>query len=227
MNILSRKNSPVSVLSFVLFCFFQTAVWAQDTDVNSIDRLVLLTIAPLALVDIYDGASYRLGGEISAGRKLAFALEAGGYLNYLKATKINPKGYIIKPEIKYYIRHHKKSDRKFISLEYGFKDQEYGFRHKLFVEENPMERKYQMFRKIHTATFKYGISRNIGKRFNLQYYGGIGLRFLHSRRALSETDRQIISEGTDDCSMQENLIKVEGRKLLPNFQLGLQVGLGI
>lgn len=218
---------PMAWRGCLFFLFVQTVAFAQDSTTDPIEKMVLLTIAPLALADIYDGPSYRFGGEIRAGRKLAFAVEAGGYLNYLKSTKINPKGYLIKPEIKYYFGRSLKGDRKFVAIEYGFKDQEYGFRHKLLVDESPLEKKYQMFRKIHTATFKYGISRNIGKRFNLQWYGGIGFRFLHSQRALSETDRQIINAAMDDCSMQENLIKVEGRKVAPNFQLGLRLGLGI
>jgi|SRR6218665_380093 len=221
------KKLPCNGRIFLLFLLFQTALFAQDHKDHFLDHAVLITLAPLALVDIYDGPSYRFGSEVRAGKKLAFAVETGGYLNYLKSTKINPKGFIIKPEIKYYLEKNTKGDRKFVSLEYGFKDQEYGFKHPLLINESPVEKKYQMFRKIHTATIKYGLSRNLGKRMNLQWYGGLGVRFLNSRRALSETERQMINEAIDDCSLQENLIKVEGKKIAPNFQLGLRLGFGV
>ena len=220
-----RRYSKSAVL--LLFLMLQTYVFSQDRQPQQIDEILLITLSPLALADIYDGASYRIGSEIKAGSKLAFALEAGGYLNYLKSTKINPKGFIVKPEIKYYHGNNAKGDRKFVSFEYGFKDQEYGFRHKLLVEERPVEKKYQMFRKTHTFTFKYGVSRKLGHRFYLQWFGGIGLRLLHSGRELSESERDYIDAAVDDCSMQENLIKVEGRKVYPNFQLGLRLGLGL
>jgi len=196
-----KKNSPKYFVS-LLVLLFQAAAIAQDKQDHLIDEMILITLAPLALADIYDGPSYRFGGEVKAGKKLAFAIEAGGYLNYLNSTKINPKGFIVEPEIKYYLGRNGKGDRKFISLEYGFKDQEYGFRHKLLVDESPAEKKYQMFRKIHTFTFKYGLSRPFGKRFNLQWYGGIGLRLLHSGRELNETERAYIDAAVDDCSMQ-------------------------
>ena len=105
-----KKNSPKYFVSLLVF-LFQAAVIAQDKQDQFIDEMILITISPLALADIYDGPSYRFGGEVKAGKKLAFALEAGGYLNYLNSTKINPKGFIVKPEIKYYLGRNAKGDR--------------------------------------------------------------------------------------------------------------------
>ena len=212
---------------WICILFLQISVFAQDSEDHLLEHTLLLTLSPLALADIYDGASYRIGAEIKTGPKFAVAIEGGGYLNYLKSTKSNPKGFLIKPEIKYYFGQNAKGDRKFTSIEYGFKDQQYDFKHPLLVDENPVERKYKMWRKVHTVTLKYGLSRNWGRRFNLQWYAGVGLRILNSDRELSEADREMLATATDDCSLQENLIKVVGNKVSPNFQLGLRLGFGL
>lgn len=59
-----------------------------------------LFIAPLPLIDGYNGSSYRIGSEISLGSKYSTSLELGGWLP--KKDRFNQKGFSIKNEWKYF-----------------------------------------------------------------------------------------------------------------------------
>ena len=189
---------------------------------NEKEAILILTVAPLALIDIYDGASFRAGGELFVKKNISVALHGGTYIDYLKATKIDPKGFLIKPSVRYYMP--KKKYRRYLALEYMHKEQEYAFVDKLVVNEVGQEMKYGMSRKVHALNFKYGKIVNLGRHFILDWYLGVGVRKIKSANDLSDDQQQFVNSVGNECTAQENLIRQTGNLIYPDFQLGLKLG---
>lgn len=185
----------------------------------------VLSLAPLSLVDIYDGASLRPGIEIPLNDKLAFGLESGIYLPYLNETKMRPHGYLIRPSLKYYFAKKGERTNKYIEGDYFFKDQDYNIRDSLEVGDLRFSKRYAMQRKIHALSVRYGKVVSLGKKYRLDYYAGIGVRYIDSKSDLTEAESDAILTGSDgDCTLQQDIIRKTGYLWQPNFLLGLKIG---
>lgn len=205
-----------------LLVVFTASVQAQER----IKKPYVLTIAPLSLVDLYDGASLRPGIEIPLNEKLAFGFESGIYLPYLNETKIRPHGYLIRPSLKYYFAKNGVRTGKYLEGEYFFKDQDYNFRDSLEVGDLRYSKRYAMQRKIHAFSVRYGKVVSFGKHFRLDYYAGIGVRYLDSKSDLTEAESDAILTGSDgDCTPQQDIIRKTGHLWYPNFLLGIKIGI--
>ncbi|WP_333809220.1 hypothetical protein [Flavobacterium sp.] len=210
--------SKTTYISFI-FTFFFTSLLAQNKENNFI-----VTLAPLALIDIYDGASVRIGSEIKLHQNVSFGLEGGSYLTYLKSTKINPNGYLIRPIVKYYLNK-QNCFGKYIALEYQYKNQTYEMRDSIRMEADTYEKQYGMKRIIHSAVFKYGNLKNIGENFLLEWYCGIGIRHIRSFSNLTGEESDGILTGEEgDCPIQEDIIRLTGTRIFPDFRLGIKLG---
>ncbi len=204
------------------FVFIKASAQNQE-----IDNKVIVTLSPLALADIYDGASIRIGSEIKLHRNISFAIEGGTYVNYLNATKINPEGYLIRPAFKYYLNKQRISN-KYIALEYQFKHQTYDMRDSIKINLNRFEKQYGMKRTVHSAIVKFGKLKNIGKSFLLEWYCGIGIRHIRSHSDLNEEEKEGILTGEEgDCPIQEDIIRLTGTRIFPDFHAGIKLGLRI
>ncbi len=125
------------ILLFVLFTAVPQTLSAQASDK---ENEVILSLSPLALADIFDGASLRGGAEVKLNPTHAVAIEGGVYLPYLKATKIDPKGFLIRPSVKKYLKGKK---GKFIALEYMYKKQDFDFRDSIVIATDSFEKQYE------------------------------------------------------------------------------------
>jgi hypothetical protein len=192
---------------------------------QAIDNNAIVTLSPLALADVFDGASIRLGTEIKLFRNISFAAEGGTYVKYLKSTKINPKGYLIRPAVKYYLNKQSCSG-KYIALEYQYKRQAYEMRDSIVIDISRFEKQYEMRRTIHSVALKYGKLKNIGEKFLLDWYCGIGIRHIRSHSNLNKEEEDGILTGEDgDCPLQEDIIRLTGTRIFPDFHLGIKLGL--
>lgn len=212
--------SKIAYLSFVVV--WTVSVQAQDTA----KKPYILTVAPLSLVDLYDGASFRPGIEIPLRGQIAIGFGSGVYLPYLNATKIRPHGYIIRPSLKYYFTKNGAPTGRYVEGEYFFKDQDYIFKDILEIENLRYEKRYAMKRKINGLSFKYGRVLLLGKGFRLDYYAGIGIRYIDSESDLTKSESDAILTGAEgDCTLQEDIIRKIGHYWYPNFLLGIKIGL--
>lgn len=215
-----RKHfSKIVYLYFAVF--FTVSVQAQDT----IKKPYILTVAPLSLIDLYDGASLRPGIEILLRGQFAIGFESGVYLPYLNATKIRPHGFIMRFSLKHYFTKNDLLTGRYVEGEYFFKDQDYIFKDIFEVENQRYEKHYAMKRKINGVSLRYGKVLLLGKGFRLDYYVGIGIRYLNSKSDLTEVESDAILTGTDgDCTLQEDIIRKTGHFWHPNFLLGIKIG---
>ncbi|UPT70452.1 MAG: DUF3575 domain-containing protein [Flavobacterium sp. JAD_PAG50586_2] len=189
------------------------------------DNNIIVTLSPLALADVFDGASVRLGTEVKLRRNISVAVEAGAYAGYLKSTKIDPKGFLVRPSIKYYLNKQQCSGR-YLALEYQFKHQTFDMRDSIVIHASRFEKQYGMRRTIHSAVFKYGKLKNIGEKFVLEWYCGVGIRHIRSHSDLSTEEEDGILTGEEgDCPIQEDIIRLTGTRIFPDFRVGIKVGL--
>jgi hypothetical protein len=208
--------------NFYLFAFilFSLKSFAQS---GIKDNALLITVSPLALADMYDGASLRLGAETKLNQKVGLALEGGTYLTYLKSTKINPQGFLIRPSVKYYFS--QKSPGKFLAVEYMYKDQKYNFIDSIVLNNNRFEKEYGMKRIVHSVVVKYGKLIDLGKKFVFEWYLGVGVRYMRSHSTLTpEEEDGILSGEAGDCPIQEDIIRLTGTHIYPDFRGGVKIG---
>ena len=78
------------------------------------DLKLWINTTPLAAIDIFTGPSYRLGAEFKVYQNISLSLEAGKYFGY--------NGYIIRPEIKFYLNDEKNTMGNYIAIEYLHKE---------------------------------------------------------------------------------------------------------
>lgn len=207
--------------SLVLLLFFQVSL-AQEQPGK--DSRVILTMSPLALGDMFDGPSLRIGGEVKLHRNIALALEGGYYLQYLKSTKIDPHGFLLRPSIKRYLDK-KNCTGKFIAIEYMYKNQGFDFRDSIVLDTDRFEKQYTMKRVIHSAVFKYGNLIPIGKKFLLEWHCGVGIRHIRSDSNLTaEEEDGILTGEAGDCPIQEDIIRLTGTRIFPDFRAGIKIG---
>jgi hypothetical protein len=208
-------------LYFWISIVFTTTLQAQS---EAVANNFIVNFSPLALADVFDGASLRVGVEVRLHRNIALALEGGYYLTYLKATKINPHGYLFRPSIKRYLNGQNCSG-KYIALEYQYKNQEYDFRDSIVVNTSHFEKQYAMTRKVHSLVFKYGNLKNIRKHLVLEWYCGVGIRYIRSYSDLTpEEEGGILTGEEGDCPIQEDFIRLTGTRIFPDFHAGIKIG---
>lgn len=206
-------------LILIIFAISNCSLSAQK---NLKDNSLIVSMSPLALVDVFDGASLRVDGEVKIKKNYAAALETGFYLPYLKATKIEPHGILIRPSFKKYLNDQTCSG-KFIALEYMYKNQGYDFRDSIVIDTDRFEKQYTMKRLIHSLVFKYGNLKNIGSHFILEWHLGLGIRHIRSHSSLTKEEEDGILTGEEgDCPIQEDIIRLTGTRIFPDFRGGNQ-----
>jgi len=189
------------------------------------DNIIILTLAPIALVDIFDGASYRPGLEFKLRKNISFSVEAGGYLKYIRLSKIDPEGYFVKPVIKYYLNRSHRIGGRYIALEYQFKKQNYEFKDSLEVNDIRFEKQYPIRRTVNSVSVKYGDLINYGKHFILEWYCGAGVRIMRSGSQLTPDEQDGLLTGTENgCIFSDEFIRRPGNRVYPNFLVGLKIG---
>ena len=195
-------------------------LWSQEEQKQ---KRHLITLSPLALADVFDGASIRPGFEMQLNNRFSTGLETGFYVPYLNATKIKPKGFVIKPMLRYWLQPEKENN--YLAVEYMFKQQDYQYKDSLEISENRYEKKYSMKRHIHALSIRYGRMKQLGKNFVLDCYAGIGIRHIRSTSDLTPIESDAILSGIDgDCPLQQDILRITGRHLYPNFLLGVRIG---
>jgi hypothetical protein len=215
-----------NILLLSILCTVVTSSIAQENK-PSISKAII-TLEPLALADVFDGASCRIGAEIKLGGQFSLALTGGTYLNYLKATKMNPKGFLVKSAIKYYLHKNTSLSGRYVALEYQYKNQDYDFKDTMEFDDLRYEKQYAMNRKINSLSFKYGNVKRYGKYFVLEWHAGLGIRYIQSVSGLSDFESDAILTGEEgNCPIQEDFIRRTGSHFYPNFILGVKIGYSV
>lgn len=194
--------------------------------INNIDNKFSIKLNPLALIDPYGSYSYRIGSEFKIYRNFAFSIEVGKYFNYAKNDGIrdNVKGYIIKPEIKYYINDYNLTSGQYFSIEYQYKETSFNYTDSIKIAPQPTySRDYKINKTLSVINLKFGQLKVYKNRFMYEWFLGAGVRFCKGYNSLSEIENKGIltgeGHGSDISWGQRNINYV-----LPNLTIGFKIG---
>lgn len=222
------------ILFIICFCanaqdsgwLYKDAKTKKEKD--TISPSILVGLSPLSLIDLFDGASLRANAEVLLHKNISFALEGGYYLNYLPVSRKKPEGYLFKPAIKYYFNEIKKLEGSYIALEYQYKNIDYELRDSIKVNGVGFVKQYPMHRTVNCISLKYGALKDLGGRWFLEYYYGVGVRFIKSdafNLSQEEQDGIIRSAAAaeDDGDTTSSYLRKTGNIVSLNVTAGIKI----
>jgi hypothetical protein len=217
ISILVSRIATKSLLCFfiVLLCF------PEMTLADSIpkQKRVSIQLAPLSLIDFYNGSNYKLGTEIRVSRKISVSADFGGYFRNFNVLK-NNKGFNADFRLKYQLRNSNSS----ISLSYFYKKQSFEY-HDYYIDkpEEPII--------VYTRKEVNCINLNFEQKFPflknqkayVSLFAGLGMRFrnVHSSFEIKH-DFDRLKDGGDSQTLY--FVLIPGKDAWLNVNLGLRLG---
>ena len=218
-------NTKRHILLLILLTF--NLINSQNQLENDQKEFNLIAgIAPLSLIDIFDGISIRPTVDIKLYKNYALGLEYGHYLDIDGEFKRGQTGYLIKSTFKYYLNQERVYG-KYVAIEYQYKDASYGLDDQISLpNQEPFLKNYSMNRKSNLYTLKFGETKSMGKYFVIDFYVGLGVRFLKSTAiGISQEELNNISTTEDnEDTLIEGFYTEPGNFIRPNLTLGFKLG---
>jgi hypothetical protein len=199
---------------------------AQETSAG--DNLLSIKTTPTAFIDIYGGYSYRLGLEAKLHHNIAAAIEYGRYYNIGNTgIKIDPKGFIVKPEWRVYLNNKQQTTGSYISLEYMYKKIVYDYKDSIRMPLTPVfQKQYTIHKNVQALAIKYGELKVYRNRFIFEWYAGAGIRWINGYNSLSEQENDGLLTGENHGDMiGDGQRAIDG--LYPHISLGFKIGYSI
>ena len=206
------KNLVLCIL--ILFCF---NVKAQSDSIFSNKYSVRL--APLSLIDFYNGSCYKVGLEIPLFNNTSITADYGGYFKNFNVWK-NYTGYNIDFGLKYYLKNQLYKGL-YVSLNYFYKNQ--GFDYKDSIQASTTYyTEYRTQKHVTCVNLNIGIVKLYSKRFILDFFGGIGIRY---KNVNSSLPIDVLRNGIEYSDSQSLYFLVTpGDFVYPNINIGLRIG---
>ncbi len=187
---------------------------------NAIESRFSIKIAPLPLIDLYSGSSYRIGTEFKVYKNAALYLEGGSYFPRFNGLT-NVHGYTAKAEAKVYLNRQQKTGGTYVSLEYFYKQQSYDWGDSIKLTP-AYYKKYNLNKHINCVTAKFGVQYVYFNRIIVDVFAGIGVRYKNVKSTLNQNEVGHLNTGD---SMSEPFMDETGKLWRPNFDVGVKVGL--
>ncbi|NMH26930.1 hypothetical protein [Flavobacterium silvaticum] len=184
-------------------------------------------ISPLALIDLYDGASVRLSAETKINPCFSAVVEGGFYLKYLPIDRISPKGFLIKPSIKCYLNKKGLYSGYYLGAEYMYKKIDYQLNDSISINDVGSAKQYPMRRTLNVVSLKFGHVEDWGDNWILELYVGLGVRFTDSKAfgltPQQEEGRFKTNADCEECNAGFYL-RQTGNLTQLNLTAGLKIG---
>lgn len=204
-----------SALCF-LICFICFANTAQVDSVPNRKR-VSLQIAPLALIDFYNGSTYKIGTEIRLSRNICISADLGGYFPSFNGLK-NMKGGNVDFRIKYRFP----NSNSCISVNYFYKKQSFEY-HDSYKEEPDVPITVYTRKQVNCINVNYENKILDDKWGYINVFAGLGVRFRNVRSTFeTHHDFDRLVKGGDSQSLY--FILIPGQNTWLNFNAGLRLG---
>lgn len=211
-----KKIKTSSLL--VVFLLFAEILFAQK------NKTLALTLSPVALIDVYDGSSLRVGTDWNATPKIMFSLEVGTNIIKQSMLKINPSGYIIKPSFNVLVSGDE-WQKHYVGLEFSHKEQKYGFLDSIVVNQIGYKKEHEISRKINCISLKYSYRNELGKKFYYDLFFGLGVRFTSSKSNLSQQElKGVKNDELSGVTQVEMALHKIGNYVVPNVLGGIKFG---
>ncbi|AEV97229.1 hypothetical protein A4D02_17310 [Niastella koreensis] len=221
-----RKPFTLSIVCTILLIVANKNSFGQYGYEN-VDNKFYVSLSPFALIDALDYPSLRISTDVKVYKHFSISVE-GALYSLLRTAfyKENVTGFAIKPCIKYYFNRQKIMNGLFIALEYQYKQEHYHLSDTIVSAGNGYYKTYGMTRYINCVNIKMGEVENFRKRWILEWFAGIGIRYFNSFTDLSdqEYDGIIYNEKYANTSMTGIQVREVGHHTYPNITLGLKLG---
>lgn len=205
----------------VLLLFVTSLVHGQSN--SEVNNRFNVRIAPLSLIDFYNGSSYKIGFEVQPISRFAITGDFGGYFRDFNFWK-NHSGYNIDIGLRYYLNRHSLNQRFYLGINYFYKDQGFDY-HDSIQTALPYYTDYRTQKYVTCVNINFGWLKIYKERFILDLYAGIGVRHkkVHSTLTLQELDKG--KEYSDSQSLY--FLVTPGKFIYPNINIGMRIGLRI
>gem|GEM_PF-1507342 len=195
---------------------------------SSSDNRILVKTTPLSLVNFFDGPSYKISLEFKLIRNTSLEIGWGNFLSYSTENGSNGKGFILNPELKYYLNHSHQATGRYLAIDYNYKDQKYGWSDTVVSKQGALIQKdykdYTIHKFLTTANLKYGILRVYKNTLVLDYFFGVGIKFKSTSSGLSAEETNSIVHPGDYGGGYVPIKNETGTFVYPNVMAGLKLG---
>jgi hypothetical protein len=179
-----------------------------------------LRLAPIALIDFYNGATYKGGLELAVFNNNTITIEGGGFFNNFNGlTNIN--GYLIDVGFRHYLNSKTANHYPYFSVNYIYKNQSFDIADSI-AGLVPYHVTYTTEKQVHCANLNVGKTIVIKQHLLVDVYGGIGIRWKDVNSSLSESELENAVTYNDSQSLY--FLVTPGQFIYPNVQFGLRLG---
>lgn len=195
------------------------------------DCKISIKTSPLSIINLYDGPCIKIGAETKLTKNFAFYAECGGYIpvGYTHWWwKQNIQGLQFKTEIKAYLNNYGRTSGNFLSIEYYYKNENFGFWATIKKDTTQNLRNYHLWKESSAFNFKFGnLSVNNGRKTIVEYFVGAGVWLNNGRDDLTDNERNNIVIGEGQGGLASGLIRAVGRQTWVSVTAGLKIGYSI
>lgn len=177
--------------------------------------------APLSFVDIFGNTAALVSIEAKMQNDISISIDAGILYHSLAYGLQNNRGWRTGIELRHYL---KNKANHYIGTSYTFKSQQYDFEETINIHGLSSYKKDNAYsKKVSTINLLYGIqSIHSNKRFFINYFGGLGLRFKNTS-TMGLTSTEIDNRDFGDSQVLSSMNET-GINIRPNVILGFKLG---
>jgi len=172
-------------------------------------------IEPVALLDIANGQSVRIGAEYPLYRKWAASATGGVYFG-------NKQGWMVKGEIKKYIGS-PFVGKRYLSAEYAYRVTAYDQTDSIRIKPD-YERNYMIGKFVTSVRFKFGGMQLLAHHLFFEYYFGAGIRYRAATSSLTKNEYDNIDYNTDGSLIYPYTSTIS-HAIRPDITAGIRFGI--
>jgi len=177
------------------------------------DSKLCIKIAPLSMLNAFNGYSPRVGIEYRIKDYWSIYNEAGFFLYR--------GGVLTKFEIKNYLEDYKNVGN-YVSAELFYKYQSWGDWDSVHVDGKTYRKDFTISKHVECLTIKYGNMKVYAFGIVVDVFAGLGIRFKQAKNTLTYEENMNIQHSSD---YGPNVFVNEGRnRIYPNFDFGIKIG---
>ena len=185
------------------------------------ENFFCLKVSPLSFITPYTGPSLRIGTEFKLKNTYSFCAEFGTFV-------LGSKGYLFKPELRYYLPSETKLSGEYFGVELFFKNQSYVADYTQYdgdtvnhpgVKQNGI---FNVQKNVECFTLKYGEQTITKFGLLIDMYCGLGIRLQQNRNSLTASANNALVSSSD---YGPNLMTDKaGNRVYPNLVAGIRIG---
>lgn len=184
--------------------------------------------SPLSITNFLDGFSFKLAVEKRIFRNFSLCIEGGRYFSYgKKGLWSGSDGYLLNPEMRFYLNSKQETQGKYVSFDYRFKDRSFNWEDSILIPSPVKNTLYVKQYRIRTLASCFNIKYGFVSLINslvIDCFIGVGIKFRNSTSTLTELEESNIY-GSNNYSTFQMYRSRRGNFISPNITAGIKIGL--